>query len=119
MNQNSRSIIGGPKNHWVTKIHQIVAKAYRNSAFTLSEDRRRLVCIRKTRVVHSHPYLTKKTLRGLRLWEKWKFVDADEGENTETADPAIRVKGYMDAMKISLGKSTRPGLGGVGDRDGG
>jgi len=29
----------------------------------------------------------------------------------------MRVKGYMDAMRMSVGENTRPGLGEVGDRD--
>lgn len=77
------------------------------------------MCIRKTRVVHSHPYLTKKTLKGLRLCEKKEWVDAGEGENTEKAEPAMRVKGYIDAMRISVGENTKLGLGEVDDRDGG
>lgn len=115
---NVQSIIGGPKNHWVTEIHQTVARAYRNSALTFDEDRRRLMCIRKTRVVHSHPYLTKKTLKRLRLCEKKELVDAGEGENTEKVEPSMRVKGYIDAMRISVGEN-RLGLGEVDDRDGG
>ena len=59
------------------------------------------------------------TLTKLRLWEKKEFVDSGEDESTEKADPAMRVKGYMDAMRMSVGESTRVGLGKVGDRDGG
>ena len=46
-------------------------------------------------------------------------MDAGEGENTEKVEPAMRVKGYMDAMRISVGENTRLGLGEVGDRNGG
>ena len=31
----------------------------------------------------------------------------------------MRVKGYMDAMRMSVGENTRLGLGEVGDRSGG